>query len=144
MREGRNYGLSGQKYDNFLCLTKECRQKENERYQMRMEDQKLKLEAKKLKNDEKRASIESVRSQTKQDEKMAEVMNAQVAPAAEKTNSDQAKPVAKKADHTLLIVSIVGGFLLLVGVGVVVASRMKANSIVGYNTMNNGHFSAGN
>ena len=128
MKEGRNFGLSGQSYDNFLCLTKECKQKAKARDQLRSEKDKLKLEAKQLKNDEKRAKIETMRSQTKQDEKMSEVMNAQVAPAstaAEKNNVDKTQPSEKKKDQKILIVSVVGGFLLLVGIGVVVATRMK-------------------
>jgi ATPase subunit of ABC transporter with duplicated ATPase domains len=128
MREGRNFGLSGQNYDNFLCLTKECKQKAKEKSQLRREKEKLKLESKQLKNDAKRAKIETMRSQTKQDEKMSEVMNAQVAPAsaaAEKSSINQPAPEGKKKDHTVLIVSAVGGFLLLVGIAVVVSSRMK-------------------
>lgn len=132
MREGRNFGLSGQNYDNFLCLTKECKQKAKARDQLRSQKEKLKLESKQLKNDAKRAKIETMRSQTKQDEKMAEVMNAQVTPAttsAEKNNIDKIQTVEKKKDQTILIVSVVGGFLLLLGIGVVVATRMKAPQI---------------
>lgn len=55
-----NYGLSGQSdeaYDNFLCLSRKCKQRKAERH-------KVKMEKRTLKNDQRRAETESMRAET--------------------------------------------------------------------------------
>lgn len=55
-----NYGLSGQPdeaYDNFLCLSRKCKQRKAERH-------KVKMEKRTLKNDQRRAETESMRAET--------------------------------------------------------------------------------
>lgn len=55
-----NYGLSGQSdeaYDNFLCFTKKCRKRKEERH-------KSKMARKESKTDQRRAETESMRAET--------------------------------------------------------------------------------
>ncbi len=119
MKTTSNYGFSGQ-YDNFFCFTKQCKQRDKERYQLRMEKEKLKLEERKLKNDSRKADnekkvaeTEASRAQVKMDEKMSSTMAAQASIQPPMENPP------KKKNNTTMIVVAAAGLILVVGLGAV-------------------------
>ncbi len=123
----KNFGLSGQ-YDNFLCLTKECKERAKQRQQEKTEDrklkrenkaekEKLKLEAIRLKNEDKKAKIDIKRSQSESDTAMANTVNAQMSAPL------PAPPVVEKQDNTLIYVAAGVGMLLLTGVVILMVKR---------------------
>ena len=107
-----NYGLGGQvveasEYDHFICFTKACKARKDEK-------RRLRNEKKELKNDERRAETERIRTETG-------AMAAVTAPALPPTvPPDQylAPPMAPTpppADNTMVIVLGVLGALVLIG-----------------------------
>lgn len=133
MQKG-NFGLSGQ-YDNFLCLTKECKQREKEqrlerdqdrkqKKEMRTEKERLKLEAIRLKNEDKKANIESKRSQTQNDTATASSINAQM-------NAPLPAPASgvEKKDNTMLYIAAGVAALVLTGVVILVVKKSSAKAL---------------
>ncbi len=67
----QNFGFSGQvakgriyEYDDFLCLTKKCKEKKQDRREFRKEKKEARIAKKKAKNDQRVADTERVRAET--------------------------------------------------------------------------------
>jgi|GEM_PF-2090105 len=120
-----NFGLNGQSHDpweNFLCLSKKCRNRKDEK-------RKLRNEKKELKNDERRAEIERLRSETELVKDASPWQGASIPPMrptprtvpppqeqGTSANRTDTPASTTEGSNTWLYVGIFGGILVL-GVG---------------------------
>ena len=125
-----NFGLNGlppAEWEDFLCLTKKCKRR-------REEKQELKNEKKTLKNDERRAEIERLRAETQALNQVANrseprpisTPNPFSVQGMTSTSMPPTVPQAPSGSSPWLYVGVGLGALLLLGGAILIIRRRKA------------------
>ena len=120
-----DYGLSGQQYDDFVCLGKKCKKRREERRKIRTERKRARTEKRQLANEEVRISNDALKKSLDQEQQDAQIIldaTRQAVATAQQPQPAIAAPVPVKAGVSPVVV-VFGA--LLIG-GAVFAARAKA------------------